>query len=86
MMDVPFTPVLPSAQAAKGWVSDVKGEWHRADGIARLVLKVGRVEAVFMDMSSTTLANYGADVESAEAFRSKTAQYITECVLPHLSQ
>jgi len=85
-MDVPFTPVLPKIKAAKGWVSDVKGEWHRADGIARLVINGGRVEAVFMDCSSTTLANYGADVESAEDFRSKTAQYITECALPYLSQ
>jgi len=72
-----FEPVLADqAKVPYGWLPDVKGEWHRGDRVCRLVLSGGRVDAVMVDGSSSTLANYGGDVEEANRFRARVAVYV----------
>ena len=74
-----FEPVLADQSTVPfRWLPDVKGEWHRADRVARLVLNGGRVEAVFLDGATSTLANYGGDVDEANRFRARVAVYVAE--------
>ena len=40
----------------------------------------GRANAVFVDRSSSTLANYGGDVDEASRFRARVAMYVAEVV------
>ena len=76
-----FEPVLADQSTVPfGWLPDVKGEWHRVDRVCRLVLNGGRVDAVFADGVSATLANYGVDVAEAGRFRARVAVYVSEVV------
>lgn len=65
-----------AGQVPDGWISDTKGEWHRADRVCRLVQTGARVDAVFVDGSSSTLTNLGSDIEAAYAYRRRIAELI----------
>lgn len=74
-----FDPIVADQSTVVfGWLPDLKGEWHLAVDVRRLVVNGGRVEAHFSGGTWSTVANFGADVDEARRYRARVAHYLAE--------